>query len=106
VGVPDDILALVEDYRQAREVHERAQRDLAAAQAAFVHRLRGAGRAGRQARLAALARAATAAAPNAEAETAMARKAAALAEALALWQLQQRKRAGGEIAADLVLWQR
>jgi hypothetical protein len=106
MGVPDHIVELVEDYRQAREVHERAQRDLAAAQAAFVQRLGSACEDGRRTRVAALARAATAAARNAAAETAVARKAAALAEVLAQWQMQQRKRASGEIAADLVLWQR
>jgi hypothetical protein len=106
VGVPDHIAELVEDYRQAREVHERARRDLAAAQAAFVYRPRGAGKDGRQTRVAALARTATAAARHVEAEAVVARTAAALAEALALWQLQQRKRADGETAADLVLWQR
>jgi hypothetical protein len=106
VGVPDYILELVEDYRQAREVHECAQRHLAAAQAAFVQRRGSAGKDGRHTRVVALARTAAAAARKAEAETAMARKATALAEAVALWQLQQRKRASGEIAADLVLWQR
>jgi hypothetical protein len=106
VGVPDHITELVEDYRQAREVHEGAQRDLAAAQAAFVQRLGSARQDGRHRRVAALARTAAAAARKAEAETAMARTAAALAEALALWQLQQQKRASGEIAASLVVWQR
>jgi hypothetical protein len=96
----------VEDYRQAREVHERAQRDLAAAQAAFVYRQRSARKGGRQRRVAALVGPATASARNAEAESALARKATALAEALAIWQLHQRQRASGEIAADLVLWRR
>jgi hypothetical protein len=105
VGLPDHIVELMEDYRLAREVHERAQRDLAAAQAAFVQRLGSARKDGRT-RVAALAKTATVAARNTEAEAAVARKAAALAEALAQWQLQRRKRASGEIAADLVLWQR
>jgi hypothetical protein len=96
VDLSDQISELLEDYRRARERQEQAQRDLAAANTAFVQTPDDTTRQVLDERTDAFTLAV-----RTVAETAV-----AVAEALDHWQRQQKHPSVGEPAADSMAWQK